>query len=143
MMKHSYRLKTMLYLMLFVAGIIVPGCNKSSTEPEPKPNPVGNLLPGASYMGYGYDVFGEYAKAEYLKSPLLEFDSYQTVEVQGNSYNIPSDVQYISVNTADFKSVSGLNSYQFRESLGIKANLGGSFPFFSLSVTNIFNEERK
>lgn len=142
MMKHSYRLIMMLYLMIFLAGIIIPGCNKSSTEPEPEPNPVGNLLPGASYMGYGYDVFGEYAKAEYLKSPLLEFDSYQTVEVQGNSYNIPSDVQYISVNTADFKSVSGLNSYQFRESLGIKANLGGSFPFFSLSVTNIFNEEQ-
>lgn len=36
-MKQINRIKTMLYLLLFLAVIIVPACNKSSTEPEPKP----------------------------------------------------------------------------------------------------------
>ena len=139
-MKHICRLTTMLYLMIFLAGIIVPGCDKSSTEPDT--NTPDNLLPGASYMGYGYDIFGEYAKAEYLKRPLLKYDTYQTIDVRGKSYNIPTDVQYISVNTADFKSVSGSNSFQYRESLGISANLSGSTPAFRLSITNIFSEEQ-
>jgi hypothetical protein len=132
----------MLILLLFLLVIIAPGCNKSSTEPEPNPNPVGNLLPGVSYMGYGYNIFGEYAKAEYVKSPLLEYKDYQTVTVQDKSYNIPSEIQYLNINTADFKSVYGLNSYQYRESLGIKADLGASIPAFGLSITNIFSEEQ-
>ena len=112
-MKNPNFTQTMLCIFISLFSVIALGCNKSSTEPEPNPNPVGNLLPGVSYMGYGYNIFGEYAKPEYLKSPLLTYEDYQTVVVRDKSYNIPSEIQYISVNTADFRSVYGLNSFQY------------------------------
>lgn len=134
---------TILCLFLLLAGLIAPGCNKSSTEPEPKPNPnpVENLLPGVSYMGHGYNVFGDYAKSQYVKSPLLKYDSYQSATVQGKSYNVPADMEYTVVNTADFKRVYGLNSYEYRKAITINASLSGSYSFFSGSVTNNYNEE--
>jgi hypothetical protein len=118
------------------------GCKEDNpTQTEPDPDPTGNLLPGVSYMGHGYNVFGDYAKTEFVKSALFKYDSYQTVSVNGKSYNIPSDIEYIYVNSADFKSVSGINSHEYREKMGINASLGGSYAFFSMSVKNNYNEE--
>ena len=123
-------------LLLFLA--FVNGCEDNPTESA---EPTDNLLPGVSYMGHGYNVFGDYAKTEYVKSALFKYDSYQTVEVSGKSYNIPSDIEYTIVNESDFKRTYGLNSYEYRESMSINASLSGSYSFFSMSVTNNYNEE--
>jgi hypothetical protein len=141
-MKYHLKKSLMVYLAVVLLCMIIHGCDKSSTDPNTNPDPQENLLPGVSYMGYGYNIFGEYARAEYVKSPLLKYDDYQTVTVKSQAYYIPVDVQYTSVNTADFTSVSGLNSYEYRESLGIKASLGASTPAFRFSITNIFSEEQ-
>jgi hypothetical protein len=114
---------------------------KEDSPTEPKPDPTQNLLPGVSYMGHGYNVFGDYAKTEYVKSALFKYDNYKTVSVNGKSYNLPSDIEYIYVNTADFKSVSGINSHEYREKMEINASLSGSYSFFSLSVKNNYSEE--
>jgi len=124
----------LLFLTLFI------GC-KEDNPTEPESDPTSNLLPGVSYMGHGYNVFGDYAKTEYVKSALFKFDSYQAVTVNGKSYNVPSDIEYIYINAADFKSVSGINSHEYRESMSINASLSGSYSFFSLSVKNNYNEE--
>jgi len=92
-------------------------------------------------MGHGYNVFGDFAKTEFVKSALFKYDNYQTVEVSGKSYNIPSDMDYTIVNESDFKRTYGLNSYEYRESMSINASLSGSYSFFSMSVTNNYNEE--
>jgi hypothetical protein len=58
----------------------------SCSEDKPtqsEPEPVENLLPGVSYMGHGYNVFGDYAKTEYVKSALFKFDNYQNISVNG------------------------------------------------------------
>jgi len=123
------------FLLCFV---ITTGCEENNPV-EPDPND--NLLPGVAYIGHGYNVFGDYAKAEFVKSPLFEYDDYSTVTVGGKSFNIPSDIQYTYVNGAEFKSVSGMDSYQYRESMTINASLSGQYSFFSLSVKNNYNEE--
>jgi hypothetical protein len=129
-------------LFISIAIFLFNNCSEDNpTEPNPEPDPTQNLLPGISYMGHGYNIFGEYAKAEYVKSPLFKYDSYQSETVQGNSYNVPSEIQYTMVNTSDFKKVYGLNSYQYREKLAINANLSGSYGFFSASITNNYSEE--
>lgn len=125
-------------LLLFLALII--GCDEENST-EPDPDPTENLLPGVSYMGHGYNVFGDYAKSEYVKSTLFKYDNYQTVNVSGKSYNIPSDIEYTIVNESDFKRTYGLNSYEYRESMSINASLSGSYSFFRMSVTNNYNEE--
>jgi hypothetical protein len=135
--KKNLSLVVSILLLLCIA--FATGCEEDNpTEPA---DPTDNLLPGVSYMGHGYNVFGDYAKTEFVKSALFKYDSYQTVEVNGKSYNVPSDIEYIYVNTAEFKSISGINSHEYRERLGINASLSGSYSFFSMSVTNNYNEE--
>lgn len=123
------------FLLCFV---FTTGCEENNPV-EPDPND--NLLPGVAYIGHGYNVFGDYAKAEFVKSPLFEYNDYSTVTVGGKSFNIPSDIQYTYVNGAEFKSVSGMDSYQYRESMTINASLSGQYSFFSLSVKNNYSEE--
>lgn len=112
---------------------------ESSTQPAPNPND--NALPGVSFMGHGYDVFGEYAKSEHVKSPLFQYGSWSTVTVQGKAYTIPTDIAYTSVNTADFRSVYGLTSHEYRYQMSVNASLSASFSFFSMSVTNNYSED--
>ena len=128
-------LPKIIFLFFFV---FITGCEEDNPI---EPDPSTNLLPGVAYIGHGYNVFGDYAKAEFVKSPLFQYDNYSTVTVGGKSFNIPSEVQYTYVNGAEFKSVYGLNSYQYRESMTINASLSGQYSFFSLSVKNNYNEE--
>ena len=125
---------------IFLILLITLGC-KEDNPAEPQPNPNDNLLPGVAYMGHGYNVFGDYAKSEYVKSQLFQYDTYNTVTVDGKTFNVPIDIQYTYVNTADFKSKYGLNSYEYRQAMSINASLSGSYSFFSASVTNNYNEE--
>lgn len=128
-------LPKILFLLCF---FFITGCEE---ENPVEPDPSSNLLPGVAYIGHGYNVFGDYAKAEFVKSPLFEYENYSTVTVGGKSFNIPSDVQYTYINGAEFNSVYGLNSYEYRESMTINASLSGQYSFFSLSVKNNYNEE--
>jgi len=93
-------------------------------------------------MGHGYNVFGEYAKSEHVKSPLFKFDTYRTVTVQDKSYDIPDAIEYTIVNSSDFKSVSGMTSHEYMTGLSINVNLQGSYSFFSMSVTNNYQESQ-
>ena len=127
-------------ITIMIAISLVTGCSEDNPT-QSESNPTDNLLPGVAYMGHGYNVFGDYAKTEYVKSALFKYDSYQTVSVNGKSYNVPSDIEYIYVNSADFKSVSGINSHEYRSKMGINASLSGSYAFFSLSVKNNYDEE--
>ena len=127
-------------VFLISISLVTTGCSEDNPT-QAEPDPTQNLLPGVSYMGHGYDIFGDYAKSEFVKSPLFKYDNYQTVAVQNKNYNIPSDMEYTMVNTSYFKSVYGLSSYEYRESMSINANLSGSYSFFSLSVTNNYNQE--
>ena len=128
-----------IFILLLIIALII-GC-KDDNPTEPGSDPTSNLLPGVSYMGHGYNVFGDYAKTEYVKSTLFKFDSYQAVSVNGKSYNVPSDIDYTYINSADFKSVSGINSHEYRSKMQINASLSGSYGFFSLSVKNNYSEE--
>lgn len=113
----------------------VTGCGEDApTQPTPDPND--NALPGVAYMGHGYNVFGEYAKAAYVKSPLFRYAGYRTMTVHGTSYTIPDEMEYTSVNTSDFRSVSGVNAVEYRSEMSLNASLSGSYSFFSMSVTN-------
>lgn len=47
-------------------------------------------------------------------------------------------MEYTVVNTADFRSVSGQNSAEYRNELSVNASLSGSYSFFRMSVTNHF-----
>lgn len=115
-------------------------CGEDSST-QPTPNPDDNALPGVSFMGHGYNVFGDYAKTVDVKSPLFKYGSYRTVTVQGKSYNIPTDIDYTIVNTSEFRRVSGLSSHEYRKQMSVSAGMSGTYSFFSMSVTNNYEEK--
>ena len=137
-------MSTMLRRAVSIAMLLLVLCAGSCDEDnstDPAPNPDEDALPGVSYMGHGYNVFGEYAKSDHVKSPLLKYDAYQTVTVKEKSYNVPSAIEYTTVNTADFQGVSGVNSMEYMNGLNVNVNAEGTYSFFSMSVTNNFSEK--
>ncbi len=56
----------------------------------------------------------------------------------GKPYTVPDEMECTVVNTADFRSVSGQNSAEYRSKLGVNLSLSGSYSFFRMSVTNHF-----
>ncbi len=126
--------------VMLLLALCTVSCEEDSPA-QPSPNPDDNALPGVSYMGHGYNVFGEYAKSEHVKSPLFKYDSYRTVTVKDVSYNLPDAIEYTTVNTSDFKSIYGLNSHEYMNELSVNVNMQGSYSFFSMSVTNNYNEK--
>ncbi len=136
----STRLRRIGSVALILLVLSAVSCEEDNST-DPTPNPDENALPGVSYMGHGYDVFGEYAKSEHVKSPLLKYDAYRTVTVKEKSYNVPTAIEYTTVNTADFKSVYGVNSMEYMSGLDINVNVEGSYSLFSMSVTNNFSEK--
>jgi hypothetical protein len=63
------------FFILLLSLTFIIGC-KEDNPTAPETDPTSNLLPGVSYMGHGYNVFGDYAKTEYVKSALFKYDSY-------------------------------------------------------------------
>lgn len=126
--------------LLFLALSILSCKDDVATPPQPDPDD--NALPGVAYMGHGYNVFGEYARAEHVKSPLFAFAAYSTVTVKGKSWNVPTAMEYTAVNTSDFKGIYGMNSHEYRNEMSVRASLSGTYSFFSMSVTNNYNEKQ-
>jgi hypothetical protein len=123
--------------ILSVSVVFMSGCSDNPAGPTPD-----NLLPGIAYMGHGYDIFQEYARADAVMGQLLEYDDYQAVEVKGESYDVPSDITFMSLNTSDFKSVYGVNAYEYREALAINAHVEGGTWAFQAGLTENYSEEQ-
>ena len=125
---------------ILLLALCVASCEKDNST-QPPNNPDVNALPGVSYMGHGYNVFGEYAKSEHVKSSLFKYDTYRSVVVKDKSYNVPTAIEYTTVNNSEFTSVYGLNSHEYMNALSVNVKLEGSYSFFSMSVTNNYNEK--
>ena len=124
-------------LILSVSVVLISGCSDNPTGPKPD-----HFLPGVAYMGHGYDIFGQYARADYVKAPLLEYKGYQSVAVGDESFDVPSAIQYVSLNTADFRSVYGVNAYEYTEGLAINAHVEGGTWAFQAGLTDNYSEEQ-
>lgn len=114
-------------------------CEKKGTDSNGQ---VGSLIPGVSYLGCGYNVFGEYAAIIDVKDRIIEFDQYKTQEARGSIYDLPSEVQYLYLNDYTYNSTYGEYSYQYREKMSQSVGMSASYGFFGASVTANFSEEK-
>lgn len=114
-------------------------CQKDDTAPEPEPFYLDGL-PGAAYLGRGYNAFGEFAAAGALKGRLIGFENYRKEKAGGQEYKVPADVEVLHQNENKFGLLSGptIEEYQARRAAAI--GLSADYPFFSGSVTANFQE---
>ncbi|MCB0560639.1 MAG: hypothetical protein H6573_24105 [Lewinellaceae bacterium] len=135
-MNHPFinTIRPLLWIMV-LALIAFSSCQKDNSEPEPI-----NLadLPGADYLGRGYNAFGDFATTDELKSVLINFEQYRKEKVGEKEYKIPedADVQYMGDNT--FQSISGQTIGEFQNMRSASVGLSGDYPYFSGAVTGNF-----
>ncbi len=101
------------------------------------------MTPGCSYIGCGYDVFGENANAKNLLGmPVFDFSSAEFVQSHVNeSWVVPKGVYDFTSNMMRTQSFSGKNIEEYQASLSKATKLSGGYSFFSASISSSFSKE--
>jgi len=132
-----------LYLILFSTS-----CSEDPVSANQPDQPVtrdipADAIPGITYLGTGYDAFGEYASTRAVMAPVIGLTSYTDVNALGNSYKIPQDVTFLNVSNFNYESNYGRFVSEYlsnrRQSVTLSASYGG---FFSSTVKTNFTEEK-
>lgn len=93
------------------------------------------LAPGADVVGFGYDVFGEYANQKSKKPrQLFEFGQMQKQPIGGQIYQVPNGILFEHIADHKIKKASGSSIRDYSKSLAVSAGLQGETMFFSASI---------
>ncbi|MDF0729545.1 MAC/perforin domain-containing protein [Pseudomonas entomophila] len=102
------------------------------------------LLPGSDVMGLGYNLQGEFARAESTIGQGL-FDlpdtDYKTLNIEGKIYRYNKLFGVSAVFRSDFHQVKGQTIDIYRESLGLSVGVSGRYKLFSASLETAFSSE--
>lgn len=94
-----------------------------------------NNAPGTDVLGWGYNVFGEYAKMESRKDYcLFVYSNPQPVMIGSKQYLVPQKVNLKNISAHSVKTVSGESKREYAMNLSSQVGLGFDGFFFSGSV---------
>lgn len=99
------------------------------------------LAPGTDIIGYGYDIFGEYANQKSKKRYcLFEYENKEPQVITSQTYLIPENVILENISEHIVKTVSGESKREYAKSLSAKAGLSVDAFVFSGSVESSFSK---
>lgn len=99
------------------------------------------LAPGTDIIGYGYDIFGEYANQKSKKRYcLFEYDKREPQVITSQEYMVPKNVIIENISEHIVKTVSGESMREYAQSLSAKAGLSVNAFVFSGSVESSFSK---
>jgi len=120
---------TLFALLLFIGGT---SANASSET----------LAPGLDVLGYGYNVFGEYAdQASKKRYCLFRYKNYAPKPIGSSLYNVPEYVILENISNHIVKTVKGESIRDYAKSLASKAGFEADTMFFSGSIESSFKKE--
>ena len=100
-----------------------------------------DLAPGTDIVGYGYDIFGEYANQKSKKRYcLFEYTNNEEKVITSKTYLVPKNVIVENISEHIVKTVSGESMREYAQSLSAKAGLSVDAFAFSGSVETSFNK---
>lgn len=105
--------------------------------------------PGLDVLGYGYDVFGNYADQKSKKRYcLFKYSDFEPTPIGSEQYNVPKYVFLENISDHIIKTVSGESIRDYAQSLSVKAGLGVDAKFFKGSIdatysTSVSGTEQK
>ena len=120
-------------VILFLAGSIILSSCQNSAGPQSSSSSstsTSATVPAAvtASIGYGYDVFGEYANASALKVPVLDYSKMSSAGV----------VSVTNVDAAKTYEVTGNSKAAYSRNLSVNVGLSGSYLCFSGSLDAAF-----
>ncbi len=97
--------------------------------------------PGLDVLGYGYDIFGNYADQKSKKRYcLFQFSNYRNVPIGSFQYSVPQYVILENISHHIVKTVSGESIRDYARSLSAAAGLEVDAKVFSASVDATFDQ---
>ncbi len=100
-----------------------------------------NYAPGTDIIGFGYDVFGEYANQKSKKSYcLFEYKQYSNQMIGNKTYSVPQKVIIENISEHIIKTVSGESVREYASNLSAQVGLAYDGLFFSGSVNSSISQ---
>jgi len=97
--------------------------------------------PGLDILGYGYNVFGEYADQKSKKRYcLFKYSNFSSTPIGSKSYDVPQYVYLENISNHIVKTVSGQSVREYAKSLSKEVGLGVDAMFFSASINSSYNQ---
>uniref|UniRef100_UPI0026036D5C MAC/perforin domain-containing protein n=1 Tax=uncultured Shewanella sp. TaxID=173975 RepID=UPI0026036D5C len=99
-----------------------------------------NYLAGVEAIGAGYDIFGHYAFAKSITTPLFDWSKTDCHAVNFNKpAQVPSPVTVNDINSDEYRCFSGGNIAKYQNSLSQSAHIPDAYNLFSSAVRNDFS----
>jgi MAC/Perforin domain len=123
------KLKLAKLITMFLVIIVMAGNLPAQTQ-----------SPGLDVLGFGYDVFGNYAdqksKSRYC---LFQYGNYSETPIGTDKYNVPQYVILENISDHIMKTVSGSSRREYSKNLSKKAGMEVDAMFFSASVNGSYS----
>ncbi|WGS51225.1 MACPF domain-containing protein [Paraburkholderia sp. D15] len=102
-----------------------------------------DALPGVAWMGYGYDIFGNYADDESATFPLFDWSKVDTasVTIEGKVYRYPKVLDVTTDQSADVFTITGETISSYQTNLATSTSVSGSYNYFSGSLEVDFSSQ--
>lgn len=117
-------------ILVLLAIISLSGNNYAQTQ-----------TPGLDVLGYGYNVFGEYAdQASKKRYCLFTYSEFKNVPIGSNQYSVPHYVFLENISKHKVSTVSGESMREYSKSQSASVGLGVDAMFFSASINSSFSQ---
>lgn len=126
-----------LALFLFSAFVLAqtpPVRKPAAKAPQPQASNA-TRAPGLDVLGFGYDVFGNYADQRSKKTfCLFTYSNERNIPIGQDLYSVPQFVFLENISDHQIKTVSGESIRDYAQSLSVEAGLGVDAMFFKGTV---------
>jgi len=95
--------------------------------------------PGSDVIGFGYDVFGEFASPRSIKPKCLFKFDYQDKVINTKKYQVPDILKVSDINENTTETVYGKGKREFARNFSADLGLDGKTLFFKGSIDASYN----
>ena len=97
--------------------------------------------PGLDILGFGYDVFGDYADQSSKKRYcLFIYSDFTNVPIGSNQYSVPQYVFLENISKHKVSTISGKSMREYSKSQSSSVGLSTNAMFFSASINSSFSQ---
>ncbi|MAX78543.1 MAG: hypothetical protein CL843_00005 [Crocinitomicaceae bacterium] len=126
-----------LYFIKVIALMLLFSCSNTKEEEEEE-----NFVPGTDIAGYGYNIFGEYARMSSRKDYcLFDLKDMKKIRIGKDEYDIPKYLNIKNISQHDIKTVEGDSKRDYAMSLSAKVGFTFEAMVFSGSVEGSYDFE--
>ncbi|MDD3078071.1 MAG: RICIN domain-containing protein [Paludibacter sp.] len=134
-------MKKTFFLSAFLCAIFTTLVAQSNSGQNQTPVQNGIQTPGLDVLGYGYDIFGNYADQKSKKRYcLFKYFNFTNTPIGSYQYSVPQYVFLENISNHITKTVSGESIRDYVRSLSAEVGLSGETMFFKGSINSTYSQ---